>query len=946
MIYFISFRYATEFKKNEYITVKQFSKTGYQPEQGGENDNSRKGSVHSSGEQEYLLSSSDGMQQGDEKENDEHLLNFAEFPKETLWMVPIIAETPEQLYKEIDACTDGLREVALCEHTGTPESGQTERLFALCKQRVVDVERRMSAAQRLFEEGKGPSTNKKYPHRCYAVGRTAQELLASFKCALDNERNAGKKKGIFARAHKQAALRGLVCHQAEPRDDNRVCAVFCGQGPQWPLMGRESRVKLRAYRRAFDQLLPLVAPYCEGFDLEAEMNLVSFDGSHMDETCVAQPALFLTQCCIAKTLRALGVALGGTIGHSLGEVAAAATAGVLTPSDAGKLVAFRGRTMQDNVKDCDGRMVAVMAPASVVEPLLVGHPNCAIACYNAPNACVLSGDLAALEEIESRLAAYRTLVIGTEAFHSPLLDSAVPVLKRRFDTLSFRPPCLDFYSTALGTKCLWTGSKYWSEQPRHAVHLCAAIEAAAADGYSYFVEVAPNPAVVSFIPADMGGRPCTAVSTFLKHEPEVDTLLCHVLQLWALGGRVDLVRLLDGQRAPPTTSPKLVSAKDARFSADYSYSSAPFKSPCSTIPFEGAERREGERTTSPADSFRPVSPSRSGLRIGSGGGGGGNDGCGGEGKLSVSPPGENALLALPSEAPPTADEIKAFVKREMSALMHTDVSSISDGVAIPEYGLESLDSLRLVTKLSAFVGAPVSPYCLLAADATVAHLSEQLAALAAARHGVSGTQRDGAAGTGSGSGGGGGGGEGTGEDGVNAELRRMMAGEVNLLSEQVALPRLLRERLKGAELSVLYDSAHALDNSATFHTLCDGYSPTIALFSTRNGEYISGYYTRAVWKSVDGKVKDSKALAFCLRSPEYREPQEFPIALFHPAIKNSSATFSTFCGLTVPEQFLSTPAHAVIDPSFPSLQSPSKLWGTETFLIGRMIVFQVLETTN
>ncbi|MEZ4237184.1 MAG: acyltransferase domain-containing protein [Myxococcota bacterium] len=88
------------------------------------------------------------------------------------------------------------------------------------------------------------------------------------------------------------------------------------------------------------------------------------DGEALQHTANAQPALLAVELAVASWLRALGVAPVAVAGHSLGEIAAAAHAGVWSVEDAAVLAFERGRLMEAHGRA--GTMAAVAADADVV----------------------------------------------------------------------------------------------------------------------------------------------------------------------------------------------------------------------------------------------------------------------------------------------------------------------------------------------------------------------------------------------------------------------------------------------------------------------------------------------------------------------------------------------------------------------------------------------------
>ncbi|MFF1307118.1 acyltransferase domain-containing protein [Streptomyces sp. NPDC058307] len=144
----------------------------------------------------------------------------------------------------------------------------------------------------------------------------------------------------------------------------------------------------------------------------------------MHRTRHAQPALFVLEYALAQLWLSWGVRPSVVLGHSLGELTAATVAGLFTPADAVKAVAARARLM-DSVA-ASGGMVAVRADADTVRPLVEKYDDLAVAAYNAPRQCVVSGGSASLDEVTAELRARGVTVTARLGGPAALRGGGVP----------------------------------------------------------------------------------------------------------------------------------------------------------------------------------------------------------------------------------------------------------------------------------------------------------------------------------------------------------------------------------------------------------------------------------------------------------------------------------------------------------------------------------------
>jgi malonyl CoA-acyl carrier protein transacylase len=168
-----------------------------------------------------------------------------------------------------------------------------------------------------------------------------------------------------------------------------------------------------------------------------------------DGTRWAQPAIY---CAALAGARELDVEPGVMAGHSLGEITALVAAGAIGADDGLRLVAARGRLMQEAAEETgDGSMTAVRAREENRETIaeVAAASDVAIANDNAPDQLVLSGALDALDRAEAELKergvrSKRLPVAG--AFHSPLMEPAVEPFRAVVAGIDFAEPSVPVMS--------------------------------------------------------------------------------------------------------------------------------------------------------------------------------------------------------------------------------------------------------------------------------------------------------------------------------------------------------------------------------------------------------------------------------------------------------------------------------------------------------------------
>jgi len=323
--------------------------------------------------------------------------------------------------------------------------------------------------------------------------------------------------------------------------------LFSGQGSQHAGMAEELYRGEPSFGRHLDQCAELLQPHL-GCDLRAVLYCRDSENgcgaTQLDETWLAQPALFAIEYSLARMWMDWGISPDACLGHSIGEYVAACLAGVFSLEDGLALVASRGRLMQSLPR---GSMLAVPLASEQVHSLLNG--NLSLAAVNASRLCTVAGPDVAVDTLERELLA-RDIgcrrIHTSHAFHSAMMDPAVEsfaALVRRF---RLSPPRLPFLSNLTGT---WirpeeaTDPMYWALHMRHTVQFADGLQRLLDDPSRILLEVGPGQTLSIF--AKEAARPPRSAEIFssLPHHRDPQSAANFAIEtlgrLWTAGAAID-----------------------------------------------------------------------------------------------------------------------------------------------------------------------------------------------------------------------------------------------------------------------------------------------------------------------------------------------------------------------------------------------------------------------
>ncbi|MFI0742676.1 SDR family NAD(P)-dependent oxidoreductase [Streptomyces sp. NPDC021100] len=331
--------------------------------------------------------------------------------------------------------------------------------------------------------------------------------------------------------------------------------VFGGHGSQRAGMGRGLLDADRAFTAVIDELEPLIEAE-SGFSLRATLTAAE-EVRRIDHV---QPALFALQLALAAMWRGAGVEPAAVIGHSMGEVAAAVSAGALSVRDGVRVVCHRSRLIA--TLTTQGLMASVALEHQEIEQHLAdeGVRGVSVAGILAPRLTVIAGDHQAVRALAERWDAQHIDVrlvnveaAGHSAHMDPLKDDLLGVLAK----LRPRAARVPFYTTTLADprERAAFDAAYWFANQRNTVRFQHAVRAALADGHRLFIELGPHPQLTGAVRANADG-PVATVPSLVRGQEEPVSFLTHLAAFHAAGGVVDWAGMYgNGQLvdAPPTT---------------------------------------------------------------------------------------------------------------------------------------------------------------------------------------------------------------------------------------------------------------------------------------------------------------------------------------------------------------------------------------------------------
>ena len=347
-----------------------------------------------------------------------------------------------------------------------------------------------------------------------------------------------------------------------PTGPTRIAFMFSGQGAQHAGMAAQLYRTQSVFRDAMDRCHALAKPSLA----QGLLDVTFAEGGEdalVNRTDYTQPALFAVEYALTELLKSWGIAPDAVVGHSLGEIAAACAADVITLDDAMRLVIARGALMQG--LPSGGAMISIMADEFVVRPLVDRTaPEIALAAMNGPLNTVVSGNQDMLkmlrDELDRQGINYRQLRISN-GFHSPRTEPILDDLEKAAAQIEHHAPRVPLISNLTGDLMSAAPDKsYWRRHLREGVRFGEGMLALAKLECQTLLEVGPHPALLPMAQACLAakGKSATWVATLNRQKTDVDAITEMLITLYLAGHQIDWAAVHAGaswRRIPLPTYP-------------------------------------------------------------------------------------------------------------------------------------------------------------------------------------------------------------------------------------------------------------------------------------------------------------------------------------------------------------------------------------------------------
>lgn len=382
-----------------------------------------------------------------------------------------------------------------------------------------------------------------------SVARTLQRGRASLRhrSALVVESTAEAVEAL----KRSTTIRGQTSTRAP-----RLAFLFPGQGAQFAGMAAELYEHWPLFRRHFDRCASFMAPH---LDVSLTELCLQSDAQVLARTRYTQPSLFAMQWSLAAALIDVGMKPQALLGHSIGEFAAAAVAGVMEPELAARAVCERAAAI--DALPAGGGMCSVLSDDTIVRACAQALGlDVHVSAINAPGVVTVGGSLDALAQLrlglEQQGIASRPLEVS-HAFHTPAMAPAQDRFSRFMAKASLQTARIACYSSMTGgaERGAMSEVDYWAAQIGAPVRFADALGSLVRGGADLLVEIGPSGGLAGFARRCGRGNGPVIATTLTREGGNWRAVLQAIARWHVAGGAVDWSLLHAGPLPEPASLP-------------------------------------------------------------------------------------------------------------------------------------------------------------------------------------------------------------------------------------------------------------------------------------------------------------------------------------------------------------------------------------------------------
>ncbi|UCH95826.1 MAG: aminotransferase class III-fold pyridoxal phosphate-dependent enzyme, partial [Candidatus Aminicenantes bacterium] len=340
-------------------------------------------------------------------------------------------------------------------------------------------------------------------------------------------------------------LQSIYANTRNQELDKRIVFLFTGQGSQYVGMAKELVETEPVFKAELERCDRLFYKHIKASIVELLYSTGSTD-EKVSEAIHAQPIIFSIEYALSKLWQSWRVEPALVMGHSIGEYAAACTAGVLTLEDAVKLVALRGKLMQSAKEQ--GQMVGILTSEENVKSFIHPYNDVSIAAVNAPENVTISGSKASVQKVIQKVKQAKIFIEPlniSHAFHSVLMESYAERFGHEIDGVVFSPPRLPIISTITGRKAgkQLCDPDYWTRHFCRTVRFYDSMKLARENGYQIYIEIGGTAALAGLasqcFPIENDQAHALFLPSLRKGKNACEQLLTSLSQLYLQGIDID-----------------------------------------------------------------------------------------------------------------------------------------------------------------------------------------------------------------------------------------------------------------------------------------------------------------------------------------------------------------------------------------------------------------------